>query len=87
MDRAAEALRAGTRARLVPRLGLGRDVGGEPAPATVVDVIAEWTGRPEADVQATLYGPPPADEAALVKLADALDLIVRDTLDPEVRRQ
>jgi hypothetical protein len=87
MDRAAEALRAGTRARLVPRLGLGRDVGGEPAPATVVDVIAEWTGRPEADVHATLYGPPPADEAALVKLADALDLIVRDTLDPEVRRQ
>jgi hypothetical protein len=86
MDRAAEALRTGARARLVPRLGLGHDAGGEPAPATVVEVIADWTGQPETDVHAALYGPAPADEAALVRLADELDSIVRDTLDPEVRR-
>jgi hypothetical protein len=85
-DRAAEALRAGTRARLVPRLGVGREAGGEPAPATVVDVISDWTRRPESEVHEALYGPPPPDDAALVRLADALDSIVRETLDPEVRR-
>ncbi len=85
-DRAAEALRAGARARLVPRLGLGRDAGGEPVPAAVAEVVADWTGQPESDVHATLYGPPPPDDLALVKLADSLDSIVRSTLDPEVRR-
>jgi hypothetical protein len=87
-DRAADALRLGARSRLTPRLGLGRDrtTGGEPAPAAVVEVIADWTGRPEAELRTALYGPPPADDAALVRLADALDSIVRDTLDPEVRR-
>jgi hypothetical protein len=84
-DRAAEALRAGARARLVPRLGLERDAGGEPAPAAVAEVVADWTGQPESAVRDTLYGPPPADDVALVKLADSLDSIVRSTLDPEVR--
>jgi hypothetical protein len=87
-DRAAEALRAGTRSRLVPRLGLGRGsgAGGEPAPAAVIELIADWTGRPEPELRAALYGPVPVDDAALVSLADSLDSIVRDTLDPEVRR-
>jgi hypothetical protein len=85
-DRAAEALRAGARARLVPRLGLGRDAGGEPEPGAVTEVVADWTGRSEAGVMAALYGPPPPDDAALVALADTLDSIVRETLDPEVRR-
>jgi hypothetical protein len=84
-DRAAEALRAGARARLVPRLGLERDAGGEPAPAAVAEVIADWTGQPESAVRDALYGPAPTDDVTLVKLADSLDSIVRSTLDPEVR--
>lgn len=85
-DRAADALRAGARARLVPRLGLGRGIGGEPDPAAVVDSVSQRTHRSDAEVQAVLYGPPPADDVALVRLADSLDSIVRTTLDPEVRR-
>jgi hypothetical protein len=85
-DRAADALRAGARARLVPRLGLGRGVGGEPDPAAVVEAVAQRTDHSDADVQAALYGPPPTDDPALVRLADSLDSIVRTTLDPEVRR-
>jgi hypothetical protein len=34
-------------------------------------------------VQTVLFGPPPTDDAGLVALADSLDSIVRDTLDPE----
>jgi Domain of unknown function (DUF4350) len=85
-DRAAEALRSGARARLVPRLGLGREAGGDPDPHAVVDAVAELTGRPDAQVDAVLYGPPPTEDNALVALADELDSIVRDALDPEVHR-
>jgi hypothetical protein len=85
-DRAADALRAGARSRLIPRLGLGRGAGGEPAPAAVVDAVGWRTRRSDAEVHAALYGPPPPDDATLVNLADSLDSIVRDTLDPEVRR-
>jgi hypothetical protein len=38
-------------------------------------------------VHAVLYGPAPKDDAGLVALADALDSMVRATLDPEVPRQ
>jgi hypothetical protein len=85
-DRAAEALRSGARARLVPRLGLGREAGGEPDPRAVVEAVAELTGRPDAQVDAVLYGPPPIEDNALVALADELDSIVSDALDPEVHR-
>jgi hypothetical protein len=85
-DRAAEALRSGARARLVPRLGLGREAGGDPDPRAVVEAVAELTGRPDARVDAALYGPPPTEDNALVALADELDSIVSDALDPEVHR-
>ncbi len=85
-DRAGEALRSGALARLVPRLGLGRQAGGEPSPDAVVAAVAARTGQPAADVHAALYGPPPADDAELVRLADTLDSLVRTTLNPEVRR-
>jgi hypothetical protein len=85
-DRAADALRAGTLARLVPRLGLDPSAGGEPAPAAVVEAVVQRSGLPGTDVHDALYGPPPADDPALVRLADILDTIVRSTLDSEVRR-
>jgi hypothetical protein len=82
-DQAAEALRSGALARLVPRLGIDSARGAEPLPGAVVAAVASRSGRPEAAVQSALFGPPPADDTGLVALADSLDSIVRDTLDPE----
>jgi hypothetical protein len=81
-DRAAEALRSGALARMVPRLGIDSS-GGQPSPAAVAATVASRSGRSDAAVQTVLFGPPPADDAGLVALADSLDSIVRDTLDPE----
>ena len=82
-DRAAEALRSGALARLVPRLGIDSPAGGEAAPEAVVAAVASRSGRPDAEVHAVLFGPPPPDDAGLVRLAETLDAIVRSTLDPE----
>jgi hypothetical protein len=86
-DRAAAALRSGALARVVPRLGIDSPAGGEPSREAVVAAIAARSGQPEAAVHATLYGPPPTDDAALIALADSLDSLVRETLDPEVPHQ
>ncbi len=74
---AAEALRAGVRNRLGTALGLPRRVA---APA-VVAAVAARAGRSGPDVAALLYGAAPADDGALVRLADDLDALER-----EVRR-
>jgi hypothetical protein len=74
-DRAAEALRAGTLARIVPRLRLGIS----PPPA-VVSAVAARTGRPGPEVADLLYGGPPADDQALVRLADELDRLTTTAL-------
>jgi hypothetical protein len=81
-DVAAEALRSGARARVVPRLGLGTD----PPMNAVVAAVSRNTGWPAGHVGALLYGAVPADDAGLVRLADDLDLLVTTTLDREVRR-
>jgi hypothetical protein len=86
-DRAAAALRSGALARVVPRLGIDAAGAVEPPPEAVVAAVAARSGRRDADVHAVLYGPPPADDAGLVALADALDSMVRATLDPEVTHQ
>lgn len=70
-DTAGEALRGGARSRLARRLGGGSTTD----QAVLVTLAAERTGRPAADVHALLYGPPPADDAALVRLADDLDAL------------
>lgn len=76
---AAEALRAAAVRRLEPLARSGRAV---PADA-LVGLVAERTARPDAAVRHLLYGPAPADDAALVRLADDLDALVRDTLHTE----
>jgi Domain of unknown function (DUF4350) len=86
-DRAAAALRSGALARIVPRLGIDSPAGGEPSPEAVVGAVAARSGRPDAAVHAILYGPAPTDDAGLVTLADSLDSVVRETLDPEVPHQ
>lgn len=68
-DHAAAALRQATRDRLVARLGLPRDAD----PNAVVTAASARTERPGAELYALLYGPPPSGDAALVRLADALD--------------
>ncbi|RJK95402.1 DUF4350 domain-containing protein [Vallicoccus soli] len=74
---AASALRAAALERLRAALALGR---ADP-PDAVVAAVAARSGRPEAGVRDLLYGAPPAGDAALVSLADALDALER-----EVRR-
>ncbi|WP_051116299.1 DUF4350 domain-containing protein [Amycolatopsis nigrescens] len=69
VDHAAQVLRQATIDRLLPSLGLG--AGAEPA--AVVDAVAARTGHGHAATGELLYGPAPADQAALVRLADALD--------------
>ncbi|MFC9969538.1 DUF4350 domain-containing protein [Spirillospora sp. NPDC127200] len=80
--RAADALRAGARERLVPLLGLPRGAAQDPAAATgIVSAVALRTGREEAEVGAALYGPEPADDAGLVRLSDLLDDLERQVRD------
>jgi hypothetical protein len=76
--RAAEALRAGTRDRLVRALGLAPDASRE----TLVAAVAPRTrGRDGASLDALLYGPPPPDDATLVRLADDLDSLYSEVRD------
>jgi hypothetical protein len=76
-EHAAEVLRTASRARLAPLLGLS-----VPAErAALVAAVGERIGR-SGQVQDVLYGPAPADDAALVALADRLD-----ELEREVRAQ
>jgi hypothetical protein len=71
---AAETLREAARGRLKTLLGLTRDS----EAAAVVESVSVRTGRAGAEVGAVLYGPPPADDAALVRLADELDRVERE---------
>ncbi|MDF5751378.1 DUF4350 domain-containing protein (plasmid) [Spongiactinospora sp. TRM90649] len=76
-DRAAAALRSGTRHRIVPRLGLGADASMD----AVTTAIATRTGQDAHQVRSALYGPPPADDAGLVALATYLDTLERQVRD------
>ncbi|MFI5955277.1 DUF4350 domain-containing protein [Cryptosporangium sp. NPDC051539] len=78
---AAEALRGAALARLLPVIGLGS----HPEPREVCDAVADRSGWPAATVGQHLYGPPPADDQALVVLADALDALVTAVMSPTRR--
>jgi hypothetical protein len=71
---AGETLREAARARLRPLLGLTRDA----EPAALVESVAARTGRTPAEIGGLLYGHPPADDTALVRLADGLDVVERE---------
>ncbi|MFZ0905515.1 MAG: DUF4350 domain-containing protein [Mycobacterium sp.] len=72
-DRAAQALRAGTLQRLLPRLGLSTDTS---APAVVI-AVTQRSGFHAESVRHILFGPSPDSDADLVQLAHALDDIER----------
>jgi hypothetical protein len=74
---AAAGLRAATAQAVALRLGLPRSS----VPETVVDAVVRATGRDPREVADLIYGPPPADDAALSELARRLD-----TLESEVHR-
>jgi hypothetical protein len=73
---AAGALRRGA-LRTLARLSHG---GEPPTPEALTALVAERAGRDGASVHHLLYGPAPADDAALVRLADELDALTRDAL-------
>ncbi|KPC64784.1 DUF4350 domain-containing protein [Streptomyces chattanoogensis] len=73
-DRASAVLRSATRTRLAPLIGV------PPAHAHTPDILlpavqTHLTAAPatEAGLHTLLFGPPPADDKALVQLADQLD--------------
>ena len=68
--RAAEVLRADARRLLAARLGLAAPAGAE---ALTTAVASATPGYDAAAVTTLLYGAAPADDRALVELADALD--------------
>jgi hypothetical protein len=76
--RAAATLREAMLARTRPALGLAPDA----APGQVAAAFSARSGSGQARIEAMLFGPAPADDAALVALADDLDALER-----EVRRQ
>lgn len=75
---AAEALRQAARERLALRLSAGAGA----TPEALVALVAARTGRSATDVHALLYGPQPADDAALVRLAGDLDALTDDAVRP-----
>jgi hypothetical protein len=75
-DRVAATLRAAAVARLAPMIGLPA---GAPA-AAVTAALAARSALGQERIDALLYGPPPATDAALVTLASDLD-----ALEGEVR--
>ena len=77
-DRAAQALRAATLQRLLPRLGLAADTS---TPAVIIAVAQRGRSHPDL-LRHILFGPPPATDADLVQLAGALDDIERQVAQP-----
>ncbi|MDN4471685.1 DUF4350 domain-containing protein [Demequina zhanjiangensis] len=68
---AAAALRAGAASRLAARLSLSR----HSQRAAVVSAIALHTRRDPGSIDSLLYGPPPADDAAFMRLVAELDAL------------
>jgi len=71
-DRAADALRSAARARLAPLTGVPASQAHVPE-ALCPAVAAQLGGDSATHVRALLFGPAPADDDALVRLADDLD--------------
>ncbi|MEE1937821.1 DUF4350 domain-containing protein [Streptomyces sp. TRM 70361] len=74
-DRAADALRFAARARLAPLAGISASRAH--APEALCPAVADRLDCDAARVRTLLFGPAPADDDALVRLADELDLLER----------
>jgi hypothetical protein len=79
-DRAAEALRAATRARLAPLVGVPAAHADQPGvlvPALGSHLGEDPTGSGGSPLTTLLFGPAPTDDRELVRLADGLDALAR----------
>ncbi|MFJ8074593.1 DUF4350 domain-containing protein [Streptomyces sp. NPDC096176] len=75
-DRAAASLRAATRTRLAPLLGVSS--ADTHSPEALLPAVSAQISDGEWDIRELLFGPPPADDSALVRLADQLDALERE---------
>ncbi|WP_406505090.1 DUF4350 domain-containing protein [Streptomyces sp. NBC_01602] len=77
-DRAASSLRSATRTRIATLIGVSpRDAH---SPSVLLPAVSARLSAAEGGLDTLLFGPEPADDATLVRLADHLD-----TLEREVR--
>jgi hypothetical protein len=77
-DRAAAALREAAVGRILRSLGMP----GRPDTTVVAAMLAARSSRSPDEITALLAGPAPADDAALVALADGLDALEREVRIP-----
>uniref|UniRef100_A0AAU2V885 DUF4350 domain-containing protein n=1 Tax=Streptomyces sp. NBC_00003 TaxID=2903608 RepID=A0AAU2V885_9ACTN len=75
-DRAADTLRSATRTRLAPLLGVASSAAH--SPEVLVPAVSARLPAAGRDPLSLLFGPTPADDAALVRLADELDALERE---------
>lgn len=76
--RAAEVLRTAARDRLAPLVGIPPSQAHDPA--ALATAVAARLDDPSVDPHSLLHGPPPPDDAALLRLADDLDALERRVL-------
>ncbi|MER7954398.1 DUF4350 domain-containing protein [Streptomyces sp. NPDC096030] len=75
-DRAATVLRTATRTRVAPLLGVAAQ--DAHAPETLLPALSARLPGTTVDARDLLFGPAPADDAALIRLADQLDALERE---------
>ncbi|WP_030247327.1 DUF4350 domain-containing protein [Streptomyces sp. NRRL S-350] len=80
--RAAEALRRAAAHRLAPALGVPLHAGAPDPDALCTAAAGRLREQPAGGVRALLYGPPPTDDTALLRLADDLDALERQVRNP-----
>ncbi|MFI6054418.1 DUF4350 domain-containing protein [Streptomyces violascens] len=75
-DRAADTLRAASRSRLAPLVGVTASAAH--SPEVLVPAVSARLPVADRDPLSLLFGPTPADDAVLVRLADELDALERE---------
>ncbi|MFF0474021.1 DUF4350 domain-containing protein [Streptomyces sp. NPDC004284] len=75
-DRAASVLRTATRTRIAPLLGV--PVQEAHSPDRLLPALSARLPETTADPRDLLFGPAPADDATLIRLADQLDALERE---------
>lgn len=75
-DRAATVLRTATRTRIAPLLGV--PVQDAHSPERLLPALSARLPETTADPRTLLFGPAPADDATLIRLADQLDALERE---------
>ncbi|MER7816949.1 DUF4350 domain-containing protein [Streptomyces sp. NPDC096153] len=75
-DRAASALRQAARIRIAPLLGVA--VADAHSPEALLPAVSAHLRDGDRGLRTLLFGPAPADDAALIRLADQLDALERE---------